>query len=409
MELQEPHLAHHGILGQKWGVRRYQNPDGSLTPAGEKRYSEGSEKKTLKDRWNALNPKTKTAIKVGVAIAGTALAVYGARKFSAAVYDPSRNANFDAETGFVKKEARNPYSMLSDAFDARDDVMETNPKAAANRPWYLNNCSHCSVAYDLRRRGFNVTAAPGMGETQATVDKFYINGEKKIVSPALEGSFTQNAGTKSTKWTEMKQRYHELVDAKSLAELHPDRFEAAQRAHAENIVNTCESFGPNVRGNLSFKLATGGGHNIAFETNSSGKVKFIDSQLPNILHTDATGGKGSFYYDAIICKNNPFSSVDITRTDNATPNYQFLRKAKIVSNPKVYNPKATDTIHLGVSAVGAVIGTSAATSAVKDTRSRKRSSNSNTRNDNKLIRKYKAQHPNTQLSDDQILAYLRGQ
>lgn len=31
-------LAHHGIKGQKWGVRRFQNEDGSLTPAGEKRY-----------------------------------------------------------------------------------------------------------------------------------------------------------------------------------------------------------------------------------------------------------------------------------------------------------------------------------------------------------------------------------
>lgn len=34
-------FAHHGIKGQKWGLRRYQNPDGSLTEAGKKRYSYG--------------------------------------------------------------------------------------------------------------------------------------------------------------------------------------------------------------------------------------------------------------------------------------------------------------------------------------------------------------------------------
>lgn len=32
-------LQHHGIMGQRWGIRRYQNPDGTLTEAGKKRYA----------------------------------------------------------------------------------------------------------------------------------------------------------------------------------------------------------------------------------------------------------------------------------------------------------------------------------------------------------------------------------
>ena len=41
-------LYHHDIKGQKWGKRRFQNQDGSLTPAGEQRYLSRSEKKAAK-------------------------------------------------------------------------------------------------------------------------------------------------------------------------------------------------------------------------------------------------------------------------------------------------------------------------------------------------------------------------
>lgn len=59
-------LYHHGIIGQKWGIRRFQNKDGTLTDAGRERYNKfaDTERSVINKLSNSYSNFTKESIDI---------------------------------------------------------------------------------------------------------------------------------------------------------------------------------------------------------------------------------------------------------------------------------------------------------------------------------------------------------
>lgn len=121
----EDYLMHHGIRGQKWGIRRFQNADGSLTAAGKKRQRNGEENEEQNEAQTkkGLSKGQKAAIAIGATAVAAGLAGYGAYKLKQTMGEIDRRATDKLVERDLAKSKDLLFKSISESGDARLSLM----------------------------------------------------------------------------------------------------------------------------------------------------------------------------------------------------------------------------------------------------------------------------------------------
>lgn len=169
-------LVHHGIKGQKWGIRRFQNADGSLTVAGRRRYGNGSSGlsgEAPSQRKGLSENQKETLKKIGKAalIAGSVAAV---------AYAASKNKDL------CNVALNSIGNMAVDTLDKYTDVAKNGHRYVAEMVKEAKEGVKAGIAEAPKKVGEGIKE--GISEGSKNISKSLTQAPSTVAKVALEGA-----------------------------------------------------------------------------------------------------------------------------------------------------------------------------------------------------------------------------
>lgn len=285
-------LYHHGIMGQKWGVK-----NGPPYPLSESDHSAAEKKAGWKtslmgaskaDRDKRRKQKEKEAAKkakeaytkmnsedysdnseVWMYAAKIALDVLlfnpeglarDAIRGAQAIDSHIKTNKFAKERIGEKTDPSTGFKVKKDKMSEKDDLVRVNPSVNNFDSNTKSNCMLCTTAYDLRRRGYDVQAkTAGAGFAVKSIKDWYPDADIKSVKMK-----------DASKYKGLNAKTERKKDAISRL---TKQLEAQGEGARGNLCLEWDALGP-----LSKDTFSAGGHSVIWEV-SGGKVVIRDAQI----------------------------------------------------------------------------------------------------------------------------------